>query len=242
MLERLKKKVKEKLKRKTARQASRSLSINPSGITGPKTSLPDHDVESGSAQEDAAPSLPPSALLSVLSSWPAKLCFTCATMTGTMDGLRDLMSRDGYRHHKRHSLEVSMSWGCDFCALLFNIVCFGSDGGIWHVEHIDGEELDTEYPFYFEECGPEDTITVSCQSKDGLLFEAHILDQPSILLRYLFVGWISTRGDVHFNYSLKYWHTNRLRAFTDAQNDRYSISLAFNGEFPAYVCDQTDQF
>jgi hypothetical protein len=76
----------------------------------------DNDGQDLTPHEDRIFSLPASSSLqSLINSWPAQLCLKCASMTATVGGLRDLISPDGYIHHKRSDLEDSIRSGCKLC-------------------------------------------------------------------------------------------------------------------------------
>ena len=82
---------------------------------------PDHDKEISALEDVASLSQPSNALESLLASWPAKLCLKCASMTGTLEGLQALMSREGYLHFGRRELWESKDRGCVFCEVIFAI-------------------------------------------------------------------------------------------------------------------------
>ncbi len=84
-------------------------------------SEPDHAEWVPAYQVDGSDSIPTSPLQSFLASWPAKLCLKCASMTSTMEGLGDMLSKEGYLHHRRRGLEESVAWGCELCVLIFSI-------------------------------------------------------------------------------------------------------------------------
>jgi len=80
----------------------------------------DHDEESR-AEEGASLPQPSNPLEPLLASWPTKLCLKFASMTGTLEGLQALMSRDGYLHFGRHDLQDSADNGCVFCKFISDI-------------------------------------------------------------------------------------------------------------------------
>lgn len=81
-----------------------------------------HTAEEGlvpSTHEEQTPILSDS-LQSVLESWPVQLCIKCAVMTGTEEGLRDLLSSSGYKHHTFEEFGESVKTGCNFCREIDN--------------------------------------------------------------------------------------------------------------------------
>lgn len=215
------------------------------------TSEGDQHGQVPNPDEEMSPSiLATSTLDSILATWPTKLCLKCVSMTGTMEGLRDLISRDGYRHHGRRDLEESVRWGCGICVLIFKV----ASGSTWMDPVGDSNEFATGY---FDKLENGDSIAISARtehsedggdskdgegstdgennedskdSEEGPSVDLDFLDRPLVVFQHLFIGWLSRSGDSHYVYSLDHWHSNRLRMFTDAQDDKYSNSVVLDSK------------
>jgi hypothetical protein len=55
--------------------------------------------------------------------WTDQLCACCASMTGSLEGLRALTSTGGYKHHSKPELEASAQSGCQCCKVLWAEAC-----------------------------------------------------------------------------------------------------------------------
>jgi hypothetical protein len=93
---------------------------------------------------------------------------------------------------------------------------------------------------YLQHFGDDDSIALSTYRHD-VLSEKYLPSRPLVVLRDLFVGWVSKSGDLHYLDSISDWHCNRLRAFTDAKDDKYVKTVMFDGKyfhtFPIIVHD-----
>jgi hypothetical protein len=49
------------------------------------------------------------------------LCTKCYAMTSSLDGLRQLASKQGYKHLSVEEMDASATQGCPFCIILRNI-------------------------------------------------------------------------------------------------------------------------
>lgn len=67
-------------------------------------------------------------------------CERCSHMTSTIEGLRSLLSRDGYPHLSKIELEKTSNLGCSFCTLLNSVLKPRSDSARHRRVHlrIDG--------------------------------------------------------------------------------------------------------
>ena len=72
------------------------------------TSDAPHQGQVSEHREDAARPFSSTLLQSALISWPARLCLKCASMTGTLEGLQELISPNGYKHHMFSDLKESV--------------------------------------------------------------------------------------------------------------------------------------
>ena len=51
---------------------------------------------------------------------PGRVCDRCLSMTSTVEGLRALISKEGYKHSGKGELEISAEGGCPVCTILYN--------------------------------------------------------------------------------------------------------------------------
>ncbi|KAF4632651.1 hypothetical protein G7Y89_g5472 [Cudoniella acicularis] len=118
-------------------------------------------------------------------SWAAHLCSRCASMTSTAEGLRDLISPQGYTHHIVSDLEQSAGSGCSFCASIFSTLSRGHlyppdpDGQRVRVGFEEMVQVRASISAYYEEKGR--------YSKHGLS-NAPILMLQNVTVDFIYKG------------------------------------------------------
>jgi hypothetical protein len=117
-----------------------------------------------------------------VSSWPVQLCSKCTSMTATTEGLRDLVSQPGYKHHRVEDLVKSAKKGCALCAFISNVVSRG-------FYQCKGLEIEAEWTL--EEM---ESILISACCEQDESFHSDGSKVPSITETTLAFGYVSKHG------------------------------------------------